>query len=459
MNISVVGQAFDRVDPAMEPGVYTTMSSWGPYVTPGIPLWQGLRLSWRPLPCLGEPPEWCASFYFGPQDPRAKGDIRGDVVAGAIGYRDYQQLIQAYHEGDNFETGRHALLLAFTWGPVAFAAAGKLATATKLLATTDSLLASRLLADEGASLATGDASIITIQDYTKWAEWAENNPDLAHDAYLLRKGSTANEIRLLADTPAPSVSAARGLRVASTGDDAATISAIRDFHAPSAMFPNGGVNSLDRLGKMATQLDNAGENSAQVMDDLHVIRNKGGADKWLRDIEPRITSEKTTRGIPPAIHETHMLAGVERGQATKFNVDRATGRMVPGTLDPPPGFAFNSLDEEIRGTLKNGQEVRAQVDGVGSIDGKLAVYDPTVSRVYGRTNPDNFDPYDDLGLLERQAAAVETNGGGHVVWMPYKGGSSGFYDGIARIEKDYPRVMIHIIDTDTFQEIPWWMGR
>lgn len=325
-NITLYTDAFEYVDPLQEPWVYASMSTGGNgYFRAPKWLRVGVEKSWKYTAngagfIYDQAVAEGASFVFGSDDPRAKGHVAGDIVAGILVYGDARDIVLGVAQDQPWKTVLGGVGIALTWvgpgadGPYsAFKAGAKLIASVPVagprvvikMATDirDQAKAFRALKETGFGEAAGQA-LRFVANEGDVALWASRNTDKVVDFERVKNALPPTTVHALKDNLDIVTPLAADLALATSDQEATTI--LKRFSQPGVadgILPAGGADSIRQLAEVTEAVREAAKESQKdpaivgtLVKNLDTVRNaQNGAAWWSSRLKPNLLTNTKGR--------------------------------------------------------------------------------------------------------------------------------------------------------------------
>ena len=329
-SILLYEDAFELVDPTTELGPYQTWAT-GPGAYRGMKfLRTGMLKAWEAhRDALGfvkdEALAQGASFLFGADDPRARGRMAGDIVAGILVYGDVRDVVVGVWTEDALKAGLGGLGLATTWmGPGADGPISAFKVAVKMIANAPragkevALKLFNTLTDRLAAAAASNNVVLamTVLIATgKAAKWVASNPDKAPDFHRLANNVQPRVVDDFGIDLNNVVDLSRDFAQAFPADEALATAAIRRIDAVSDALPAGGADNLRRVSEASAGLrglrPELAAPFAMRMYDITALRGKENLQGWMNDLLGNVARNKD--GGLGYYNELDVAWNIERG--------------------------------------------------------------------------------------------------------------------------------------------------
>lgn len=342
-NGTVFEDAFELVDPVLEPGLYASTADGGNgwFRTPRW-LRTGMQVAWDATrSAVGfvteEATAQGASFLFGSDDPRAKGRLAGDIVSGILVYGDVRDVVVGTFNDQPWKAVLGGVGIGLTWvGPEADGPYSAFKSGAKLIAsvpTAGPRLVIRMAEDIGARAAAlksaGDVGLAIrfISNEGDLAIWASRNTDKVVDFERVKTALPADSVHALKDTIEPVTALSADLaRVTSDTEGKAILTRFHGTAAADGILPAGGPEAVKDLSDVAKVVRDAASaagrdpnTAGNLMKNIDTVRNaQNGKAWWESRLKPNLLSN--TNGRWGYVFEPEIAASLaKKGQLGKVD--------------------------------------------------------------------------------------------------------------------------------------------
>lgn len=439
-DVIVYSDAFEMVSPLEELGVYQTQAPGGRAEFRGPRyLWSGLATALVPDPsyylpngpCIGPlDTRQCIAFVFGSDDPRAKGALVGEIVAGLLIYGDVRDVYFGVEQRDPLKLALGVFGLATTPVPGLDASAAAFKAEMKVLAKNPALkeFGVRVIRDYADAFRAGDVSPATLLKSSEVLRYTHNNPDKLPDLQRLADAfgeSDGRTLRALSSELDNAVQASADL--ARIVGDAEAKAILKRFTQSSVMYPQGGAEALREIAEVAKVVRaNAGladpDRAAYFLKDVDALLNVDGknVNAWWHYRAKNHIKAPDNDGWFGYVFEAEQGARLERDQLLVW-LDDTLDRVIVGT-NPERDVqvdmyrlaeggkkiltdAKTAKDGKVRATSDNKIQMEAQAAGIiqkeGSRNLKRELHWVVNGDVTDPLRQHSLDIYGNYGVLVR----------------------------------------------------------
>lgn len=402
-SVSLYRDAFELIDPSQELGPYQSTAGGGnSYFRAPKWLRVGVEKTWKATAGTAgfiaeEAVAQGASFVFGSDDPRAKGRIAGDIVAGILVYGDVRDVVVGVAADQPWKTVLGGVGIALTWvGPGADGPYSAFKAGAKLIASvpvagpklvvkmaTDIRDQAKLLKEavKNGEQPLGEAAgtaLRFVADEADVALWASRNTAKVPELELVKKTLPATTVHALKEQLDNVVDAAADLtRV--YGDTTAT-ALLKRFTEPSVMYPAGGADALREVSEISAVVrQNAGQTdpdrAAFFLNDLDTLRDAPNVNAWWHQRAKTHIVSPDNDGWFGYVFEAEQGARLKGEGKLAWLDDKLEGVVVGG--NPPRDvqvdfYRTGSNGKKILTDAKSGDVTRATEDNRVQMEAQVA---------------------------------------------------------------------------------------